>query len=126
MNRNTSLHATENPQSYFQTLANRELLPKRLRMIEIAKKLGLDPFIPDAGYFLTTDASKIKARMPSLPGEDPTRPWDVQCKYLICGHDLKKISLSLDYKGVQTHSNSSLCILSKIIRKRHVHKVLFR
>ena len=72
-------------------------------MIEIAKKLGLDPFIPDAGYFLTTDASKIKARMPSLPGEDPTRPWDVQCKYLICGHDLKK---NKSVVGLQGSSNS--------------------
>ena len=82
MNRNPKIHATENDESYFVTLANDELLPKRERMASAIKKLGLEPIVPEGGYFMMASVKKLKKIHPTFEGEDSSRPWDVQCKLL--------------------------------------------
>ena len=78
MKRDENVHATQNPASYFQTLTNDELAPKKFKMAKIIENMGLTPIIPDAGYFMMVDATKLKGLV--LDGEDASRPWDVQCK----------------------------------------------
>ena len=82
MNRNPDIHATENDESYFVSLANDELLPKRERMASAIRKLGLEPIVPEGGYFMMTSVKKLKKIHPTFEGEDSTRPWDVQCELL--------------------------------------------
>ena len=76
----TLFYAIDNPNSYFQTLPNEELKTKREIMKNIILNLGLDPIIPDGGYFMIADARRLKAIKPNFEGEDQSRPWDVQCK----------------------------------------------
>ena len=83
MNRNPDIHATENDESYFVTLANEELLPKRERMASAIRKLGLEPIVPEGGYFMMASVKSLKTIHPTFEGEDSSRPWDVQCKYRI-------------------------------------------
>ena len=82
MNRNPDIHATANDESYFVTLANNELLPKRERMASAIRKLGLEPIVPEGGYFMMASVKKLKKIHPTFDGEDSTRPWDVQCELL--------------------------------------------
>ena len=44
---------------YLNTLANDELLPKRDKMAEMLRGAGMTPIIPEGGYFMLADWSKL-------------------------------------------------------------------
>ncbi|KAF6036560.1 CCBL2 [Bugula neritina] len=50
---------TNKEQSYVYTLPNVELLPKKNRMAAMLKEAGLVPIIPEGGYFMLADWTKL-------------------------------------------------------------------
>lgn len=45
-------------ESYFRQLRT-QLQAKRLRLAECLRSVGLQPFVPDGGYFIITDISNL-------------------------------------------------------------------
>jgi len=73
-------HAKDNPESYFRTLTEVELKPKREKMAKILKNVGLKPIIPNGGYFMIADASPMKKIIPEEQMDDSNDPWDYKGK----------------------------------------------
>jgi kynurenine---oxoglutarate transaminase / cysteine-S-conjugate beta-lyase / glutamine---phenylpyruvate transaminase len=48
----------ESPESYFKSLAE-ELKPKRDRLAKLLTEAGLIPVIPNGGYFMLADITKV-------------------------------------------------------------------
>ena len=112
MDKDSTIHATVNEESYFQQLPNDQLRPKRAQMADIVRSMGLQPIMPDAGYFMMANASSIKQKMATVEGEDSDRPWDVQCKFFsFYSVSYFSDSLSVDDKSTQVDGNSRFCIL---------------
>ncbi|XP_027021178.1 kynurenine--oxoglutarate transaminase 1-like isoform X1 [Tachysurus fulvidraco] len=69
------------------------LQAKRLRLIECLRSIGLQPFVPDGGYFIVTDISTLKVDL----GEPNTKdePYDYRfVKWLIKEKGLSTIPVS--------------------------------
>ena len=81
MSRREDIHPTKNPDSYFRSLTERELRPKREKLAKLLERLGLEPVIPEGGYFMMANAKKFreKIQMSDLGGPDDA-PWDRKCK----------------------------------------------
>lgn len=90
MNRPFNGHPKDNPESYFRTLADVELFPKREKMREILEDIGMKPIVPNGGYFMIADASSIKHLIPEHELDDSTDPWDYKAVRWLCKH--KKIA----------------------------------
>ena len=48
----------ESPECYFNSISN-ELIPKRDQLAKLLVDAGLTPIIPEGGYFMLADISKI-------------------------------------------------------------------
>ena len=46
------------PESYFKSISS-ELRPKRDALAKLLKEAGLEPVVPEGGYFMIADISKI-------------------------------------------------------------------
>ena len=46
------------PESYFNSISN-ELRPKRDALVKLLKEAGLEPIVPEGGYFIMADISKV-------------------------------------------------------------------
>lgn len=57
----------DNPKCYFNSIAH-ELLPKRDRMAAIARGAGLDPLVPQSGYFMLVDYTRTGVPSVKLGG----------------------------------------------------------
>ena len=47
-----------NPQCYFRSIVP-ELLPKRDKMVQMCRDAGMEPIVPQSGYFMIADYSKL-------------------------------------------------------------------
>ena len=54
----TEIARLSQPDCYFRSLAT-ELLPKRDRLAGLLKQAGMEPIIPEGGYFMMADFSKL-------------------------------------------------------------------
>ena len=80
INRSNDVHPTANPKSYFKTLTELELRPKREKMAKILKRLKLEPIIPEGGYFMMADASGYRNKLTEAELGNSNEPWDMKCK----------------------------------------------
>lgn len=93
-------------ENYFNSL-KKELLPKRERLLEMARKAGFKPVTPQGGYFVVADASGISFDKSNLDMEmetetGKTRSFDhALARYLLKHKDLAVIPTSPFY-----HENS--------------------
>ena len=85
----------DNPNSYFRSLCEDELRPKREKMSEILKDIGLDPIVPDGGYFMIANMTPLKKFINEEELDDSTDPWDYKGFFL----SSRKISPFLHYSG---------------------------
>ena len=69
-------HPKDNPESYFRTLPEIELKPKREKLAKILKNVGFEPIIPNGGYFMIADAEPIRHLIPEDQLDDTDDPWD--------------------------------------------------
>ena len=76
-------HPKDNPESYFRSLCEEELKPKKEKMIQILKDVGLDPIIPDGGYFMIADMTPLKKFINEEELDDTSDPWDYKGKLLL-------------------------------------------
>lgn len=53
------IEAGKKEESYLLTGMAAELLPKRDRLAAYLKKAGMNPIVPDAGYFMIADFSQF-------------------------------------------------------------------
>jgi hypothetical protein len=56
------IEAGRNEESYLLTGMAAELLPKRDRLAAYLKKAGMNPILPDAGYFMIADFAQFGKR----------------------------------------------------------------
>jgi len=77
-------HAKDNPESYFRTLTEVELRPKREKMAKILESVGMKPIIPNGGYFMIADASPMKKIIPEEELDDSDDPWDYKAVRWMC------------------------------------------
>lgn len=78
--------------SYFAQLPT-QLQAKRFRLAECLKSIGLQPFLPDGGYFMITDVSKLNVELNDPNSED--EPFDYRfTKWLIKEKGLGAIPVS--------------------------------
>lgn len=52
------LSRLDSPDCYFNSIS-RELLPKRDLLAKILREIGMEPIIPEAGYFMLADFSQF-------------------------------------------------------------------
>merc|ERR1719259_122971 len=67
------LSRRDSPDCYFTALPQ-ELLPKRDLMVRVLEEAGLAPIVPEGGYFIMADVSKLSSRVDV--GGDPTESKD--------------------------------------------------
>ncbi|XP_060058280.1 kynurenine--oxoglutarate transaminase 3 isoform X2 [Erinaceus europaeus] len=60
----------DDPECYFNSLP-RELEVKRDRMVHLLESVGLNPIVPDGGYFIIADVSSLDADLSDLKNEEP-------------------------------------------------------
>ena len=109
---NFSGHAKDYPESYFRTLTEVELLPKRKKLERILTEFGFNPIVPDGGYFMIADCSKIRDQIPVEELDDSDDPWDYKgqtCIFYLVLDDL--ISCPMDVREQENCSHSKHCIL---------------
>lgn len=88
---------------YLYTLPNDELLPKRDHMIEMLRQAGMEPTIPEGGYFIIADWSKVGVA-PSLYEDGSGDPKDFQfVKWLCREKKLAAIPPSAFYSDEHKH-----------------------
>ncbi|KAH3799290.1 kynurenine--oxoglutarate transaminase 3-like isoform X2 [Dreissena polymorpha] len=56
---------------YLKSLALKELAPKRDALAQVLTEVGLTPTVPEAGYFMMADISKINVDIPDDGTDDP-------------------------------------------------------
>ncbi|XP_053474571.1 kynurenine--oxoglutarate transaminase 1-like isoform X2 [Ictalurus furcatus] len=79
-------------ESYFRQLRT-QLQAKRLRLAECLRSVGLQPFVPDGGYFIITDISNLKVDLNDPSTKD--EPYDYRfTKWLIKEKGLSTIPVS--------------------------------
>ncbi|XP_057404500.1 kynurenine--oxoglutarate transaminase 1 isoform X1 [Balaenoptera acutorostrata] len=84
------------PSSYFVQLP-RAMQSCRDHMIQSLQSVGLRPVIPQGSYFLITDISEFKSKMPNLPGA-VDEPYDRRfVKWMIKNKGLMAIPVSIFY-----------------------------
>ncbi|XP_073662788.1 kynurenine--oxoglutarate transaminase 1 isoform X2 [Tursiops truncatus] len=84
------------PSSYFVQLPQ-AIQRCRDHMIQSLKSVGLRPVIPQGSYFLITDISEFKSKMPNLPGA-ADEPYDRRfVKWMIKNKGLMAIPVSIFY-----------------------------
>ena len=69
-------HPKDNPESYFRTLPDVQLLPKRAKLEKILTDFGMKPIVPNGGYFMIADLAPIKHLIPEDELDDSNDPWD--------------------------------------------------
>ena len=74
-------HPKDNPDSYFRSLCEDELRPKREKMVQILKDVGLDPILPDGGYFIIADMTPLKKFINESELDNTSDPWDYKGKF---------------------------------------------
>ncbi|KAF7688717.1 kynurenine--oxoglutarate transaminase 1 isoform X1 [Silurus meridionalis] len=82
-------------ESYFKQLPTL-LQAKRLRLAECLKSVGLQPFMPEGGYFLITDISSLKVDLKDSSSKDETYDYRF-VKWLIKEKHLGTIPVSAFY-----------------------------
>ncbi|XP_029108633.1 kynurenine--oxoglutarate transaminase 1 [Scleropages formosus] len=83
------------PESYFLQLPAK-LQVKRQKLAQCLKNVGLQPIMPEGGYFMMADISTIKADVPDSTGND--EPYDYRfVKWLIKNKGLATIPVSAFY-----------------------------
>lgn len=94
----------QNPeQSYLNILPNVELLPKRNKMVDVLKAAGLTPVIPEAGYFIVADWTKLGVDNTTF-NDDSEDPIDYKfVKWLIMNRHLVVIPVSTFYGPEHKH-----------------------
>ncbi|XP_060719070.1 kynurenine--oxoglutarate transaminase 1-like isoform X1 [Tachysurus vachellii] len=91
--REYELFGTE--ESYFKQLPA-QLQSKRLRLVECLRSVGLQPILPEGGYFMITDISSLKVDMNDPNSKD--EPYDYRfVKWLIKEKRLGTIPVSAFY-----------------------------
>ncbi|KFP39026.1 Kynurenine--oxoglutarate transaminase 3 [Chlamydotis macqueenii] len=81
----------DDPDCYFYSLS-RELESKRDRMAQLLQEAGLNPIIPDGGYFMIVDVSTLNV---DLSDVDEKQPYDYKfVKWMITSKKLSAIPLS--------------------------------
>ncbi|OQV15829.1 Kynurenine--oxoglutarate transaminase 3 [Hypsibius exemplaris] len=85
---------------YFQELPEM-LVEKRDRMAEMLQKAGFIPILPEGGYFMLADYSKLK-NMPELPKSDEAAD-SVFVKWMIAEKKLATIPVSAFYSQGHKH-----------------------
>ncbi|XP_021564562.1 kynurenine--oxoglutarate transaminase 1 [Carlito syrichta] len=86
------------PDSYFMQLPQ-AMQRNRDHMIRSLQAVGLKPVIPQGSYFLVTDISDFKSKMPDLPGA-ADEPYDRRfVKWMIQNKGLVAIPASIFYSG---------------------------
>lgn len=100
--------ANNDPDCYFTSLAD-ELLPKREKMAELVKSIGLNPIIPEGGYFMVADAKNMDITIPKDFYDDKV-PWDHNlARWLIQDKKVSTIPNSAFYSpGGQVENNHYL------------------
>ena len=69
-------HPKDNPDTYFRSLLEVELRPKRERLAKLLKEFGFDPIVPDGGYFMIADCSSLMDKIPVEELDDTDDPRD--------------------------------------------------
>ena len=69
-------HPKDNPDTYFRSLPEVELRPKRERLAKLLKEFGFDPIVPDGGYFMIADCSSLMDKIPVEELDDTDDPRD--------------------------------------------------
>lgn len=88
---------------YLYTLPNDELLPKRNRMIEALKGAGMEPIVPDGGYFILADWTKLGVTAETIEnGIDETKDYKF-VKWLTKEKKLAGIPFSAFYSAEHKH-----------------------
>jgi len=77
-------HPKDNPDSYFRSLCEDELRPKREQMMETLRAVGLDPIMPDGGYFVIADMTPLKKFINEEELDDSDDPWDYKVVRWLC------------------------------------------
>ena len=76
------LDRIDRPDSYFKRI-KQEAIPKRDRLAEQLIEVGLEPVIPDAGYFILANITKLSNKI-SLENDGSNLPENVRfVKYLV-------------------------------------------
>ncbi|XP_060768319.1 kynurenine--oxoglutarate transaminase 1-like isoform X2 [Neoarius graeffei] len=93
--REYELFGTE--ESYFKQLP-KQLQAKRLSLVECLKSIGLQPFMPEGGYFIMADISSLKVDLNDASSKD--EPYDYRfVKWLIKEKRLGTIPVSAFYSA---------------------------
>jgi len=79
-------HPKDNPDSYFKTLTEIQLRPKREKLEKILKEFGFNPVVPDGGYFMIADCSKIREQIPESELDNSNDPWDYKAVRWMCAN----------------------------------------
>ena len=66
----------DNPDSYFRSLCEDELRPKKEKMTKILQDVGLNPIVPDGGYFMIADMTPLKKFIDEKELDSTNDPWD--------------------------------------------------
>ena len=69
-------HPAEDPNSFFRRLTEDTLRPKRDRMAHLIESIGLQPIVPEGGYFIIADATDYRDVVGVDNGD---QRWDVKC-----------------------------------------------
>jgi len=96
----------DSDECYFKSLAL-ELEPKRDKLAAVLSESGFIPFVPEGGYFMMADVSKLSPAIAEeimKEGEDADEPFDFRfSKWLIRKHKLGTIPSSAFYSEPHKH-----------------------
>ncbi|CAB4007196.1 Kynurenine--oxoglutarate transaminase 1 [Paramuricea clavata] len=110
LEREEKLLGTE--ESYFHEMTT-SLLKKRDYEVKILRDAGFDPVVPDGGYFIMADTSKLGV---TFPDGESDEPYDMQfCKWMIKDKGIAAIPPSAFYyqHGKLAEKFIRLCFIKK-------------
>jgi kynurenine--oxoglutarate transaminase/cysteine-S-conjugate beta-lyase/glutamine--phenylpyruvate transaminase len=77
-------HPKDNPASYFRSLCEDELRPKKEKMTKILQDVGLNPIVPDGGYFMIADMTPLTKFIDEKELDSTNDPWDYKVVRWLC------------------------------------------
>lgn len=81
----------DNPDSYFRSLCEDELRPKKEKMTKILQDVGLNPIVPDGGYFMIADMTPLTKFIDEKELDSTNDPWDYKGKFFIYNYSIRMI-----------------------------------
>ena len=81
----------DNPDSYFRSLCEDELRPKKEKMTKILEDIGLNPIVPDGGYFMIADMTPLKKFIDEKELDSTNDPWDYKGYFSLYNYNIQFI-----------------------------------